>query len=95
MSAGGRPALRLAIVGCPEIGPKRLPPPPPPAARRYEKYDSLGAAREKTDDPFLDELNMVQDKVQDMQLVRGVLPASVVEGRGSAGSLEPQLAAAG
>lgn len=35
---------------------------------KYEKYDSLGAAREKTDDPFLDELNMVQDKVQDMQL---------------------------
>jgi len=41
-----------------------------PAARRYEKYDSLGATREKTDDPFTDELNMVLDKVQDLQLVR-------------------------
>ena len=44
-----------------------------PPRRRYEKYDSLGATREKTDDPFTDELNMVLDKVQDLQLVRGVL----------------------
>lgn len=28
--------------------------------------------REKTDDPFMDELNLVADKVQDMQLVRAV-----------------------
>lgn len=42
-----------------------------PARCRYEKYDSNQVPREKTDDPFTDELNMVADKVQDMQLVGG------------------------
>ena len=49
---------------------------------RYEKYDTNAAVRQKTDDPFADEFNMVLDKVQDLQLVRGggtpvqLLPAS-------------------
>lgn len=41
-----------------------------PPGRRYEKYDTNAAVREKTDDPFLDELNMVADRVQDLHLVR-------------------------
>lgn len=36
--------------------------------KKYEKYDSNAVVREKTDDPFQDELNMVADKVQDLQL---------------------------
>lgn len=64
------------------VGPV-LTPEARPAARRYEKYDSLGATREKTDDPFTDELNMVLDKVQDLQLVRGVLPGAVEVGAGA------------
>lgn len=47
---------------------------------RYEKYDSNAVVREKTDDPFQDELNMVADKVQDLQLVgqrlAGLAPAA-------------------
>ncbi len=39
------------------------------AACRYEKYDTNAVVREKTDDPFQDELNLVADKVQDLQLV--------------------------
>lgn len=42
----------------------------PPRPARYEKYDTNGVLREKTDDPFTDELNLVADKVQDLQLVR-------------------------
>lgn len=38
---------------------------------RYEKYDTNAVVREKTDDPFIDELNLVLDKVQDLQLVGG------------------------
>ncbi|PSC72240.1 Qc-SNARE SYP7-family [Micractinium conductrix] len=36
--------------------------------KKYEKYDTNAATREKTDDPFMDELNMVADRVQDLQL---------------------------
>ncbi|EFN54788.1 hypothetical protein CHLNCDRAFT_134743 [Chlorella variabilis] len=36
--------------------------------KKYEKYDTNAAVREKTDDPFADEFNMVLDKVQDLQL---------------------------
>lgn len=36
--------------------------------KKYEKYDTNAAIREKTDDPFMDELNMVADRVQDLQL---------------------------
>ncbi|KAL4450041.1 hypothetical protein ABPG77_010710 [Micractinium sp. CCAP 211/92] len=36
--------------------------------KKYEKYDTNAVVREKTDDPFQDELNLVADKVQDLQL---------------------------
>ena len=41
----------------------------PLAPCRYEKYDAVPSKREKTDDPFTDELNLVADKVQELQLV--------------------------
>ena len=71
-SAGGRTSL-WGAMGLPSARPParwRLTTNPPAPACRYEKYDTNGAQREKTDDPFTDELNMVADKVQDMQLVR-------------------------
>ena len=50
--------------------PARECPAPTSRRRRYEKYDSTVHVREKTDDPFQDEVNLVSDKVQDLQLVR-------------------------
>lgn len=50
------------------------------SACRYEKYDTNAVTRERTDDPFQDELNLVADKVQDMQLVgRASLAGSVLD----------------
>ena len=74
---GARPSTRSEL-GRPSWGlrgasvrNRRSPSPAdaPLAPCRYEKYDAVPSKREKTDDPFTDELNLVADKVQDLQLV--------------------------
>lgn len=67
--SGGAAVVATAAAATFACLPRRLPG-PWSSSCRYEKYDSSAVVREKTDDPFQDELNMVADKVQDLQLVR-------------------------